>query len=68
MKYVFQQNSVTPKIELLKPQSFIFCVCECVCVYLCVREREREGEENSSALIFLENLPIYESSNLSKSK
>ena len=41
-----------------------------MCVFVCVREREkeREGEEDSSALIFLENLPIYESSNLSKSK
>ena len=60
---------MTPKIEL-SPQSFTFCVCVsvCVCVFVCVCERERGGEENASALIVPENLPIYESSNLSKSK
>lgn len=41
------------------------CVFVCVCVFACVWEREKEweGEESASALIFLENLPIYESSN-----
>ena len=59
---------MTPKIELL-PQSFTFfvCVSVCVCVRESEREKEREGEENANALIFLENLPIYESS-ISKSK